>query len=206
MSRTYAHRPAWVQKYDNESSIPTAVRHDHRNGECVVETFEYARADAGGAYKHWRHSRNCKKREVVTHYCTRKNPEYRGSYPPNRYSLMCWSSSYDYLDGAFTSVRCAGHEKLVMHDEIPCSCDLPRPAVPTCTVDWTWRYYHMVTKIYGDHVPSDRATAEWYGPERVRVRDELRKARALYRADPDDDFDFDFPNPQHKHRSSYSYW
>lgn len=41
MSRTYAHRPAWVQKHD--PSMPTRVTHNHTRGECRVESFEAER-------------------------------------------------------------------------------------------------------------------------------------------------------------------
>lgn len=54
MSRTDAHRPAWVQKFD--PSMPAVIEHDHRRGECRVESFDEARDYATSrTHPRWRY-------------------------------------------------------------------------------------------------------------------------------------------------------
>lgn len=54
MSRTDAHRPAWVQKFD--PAMPAVVEHDHRRGECRVETLDEARDYATSrTHPRWRY-------------------------------------------------------------------------------------------------------------------------------------------------------
>lgn len=202
MSRTDKDRPSYVKRFDE--TLGSYVQHNHRSGECRVETFDQARAWAGGYRGSWRHYRRCKKREVVTYLCTPQNPEERHS-PGSYRRVKCWSrqwvgsSTYDW---GYVKLQCPGHRKQVIHPEIPCSCDEPRPEPPTC--DWAtgsaagyawWR--HGVPKWYIDN--------NWNNPERVRERDDLREAVKLANAGELDD-DFDFPNFQHGQRAGWHWY
>lgn len=196
MSRTDKDRPTWVVRYTENYPI----EHDHRSGECRVSTFEDERLSRHGHIRApYQHNKVCKKREVVEYFCTRANPEKR----PNTFFSIHHTYVYCYstviVADTLTRLGCAGHIRVIMHDEIPCSCD-NKIELPTCEPGW------------GDHRPWYWSGAPaWYcravftQPERARERTELRDAVKLANAGELDE-GFDFENRQHRHGAVWTWW
>lgn len=197
MSRTDKDRPYAVRLRDETDG--SYIDHDHRNGECIVEP------DSIRYLEFRRRQHNCNKRLIGEWFCTKKNPV---RLPYNRaffifFTRECWAS-WRSADGHWLSRQCVGHRDVSYEPEIPCKCD-NYPPMATC--DYTVPDPHYigyrecgVPKWFIDHT--------WNNPERVRERDELKKAVALYNGGDweDEDFDFDFPNHQHRHGAGWYYW
>jgi hypothetical protein len=196
MSRTDKDRPYVVRLRDDTDG--SFIDHDHRNGECIVES-ESAR---------WlelrRRRHNCNKRLVGTWFCSKKNPVGR-RYVWDPSDRGCWAR-WRSVDGFWLSTQCDGHYISSYFPEIPCKCD-DWPPMPTCYPTMTRANKQRWYRTGG--VPKWFRDSTWQNPERVRERDELKKATALYNGggwDDEDDFDFDFPNYGHRHRSAWWYW
>ena len=209
MSRTDKDRPYRVQIMDETDG--SYIDHDHRLGYCSTPPN----------YMTWRELRqeyepnhNCNKVLRGVLYCSKKRPLTRNyrvtnayfAYARNYWEKKCWSSWLAIDENGDTyheRIQCEGHQVLTREPDNPCICDdfEPYPLCGFALPDGTRpRYYSRpAPKWYRDHI--------WYNPERVRERDELRKAAALYNAGgwEDEDFDFDFPNNHHKHMGVW-YW
>lgn len=121
MSKTDKTTPTWVVTMRNG-----VVTHNHRHhalGECVINqpnTPQPAR---------WKHQRVCAKRQQVTTYCTKAEP--------NRVELgwvtsqTCWTMRWNDEEQRRIWTSCSGHTKTVWDDATPCVCD-GFPAQVTC--------------------------------------------------------------------------
>lgn len=161
MSRTDKDQPDWVRNHDNG-----VIDHDHRHGECRVETLEQLRER--NVSRRTRRHRRCRKFVPHTWRCGEDLGYYRHDCPSRRASFA-WDERlerYRYFDGP--PPPCPGHEGTRYDPDVPCSCDaVPEP--PPCTVAWTVR-----TRYYTTSTPPpgwERETL--YGPQRVAVRDVL---------------------------------
>jgi hypothetical protein len=202
MSHTDKDRPEWVIRHTENFPI----RHNHERGECITSTIEYARNEAAGLYKGYRHT--CKKRIVHEYYCTKDNPyhisHYRwrngGFWKPSGENI-CWGEwevpvGYPSSRQGTRTKRngCLGpHKRWTFHEEIPCTCD-DWPASPTCSPEWYgaesgWHYPNIALR--------NKNKTEWahvlhHRPERRRERDELRTMAKEYNANLDlEDWDFE---------------
>lgn len=204
MSRTDKDRPYFIKVKDE--TLGAFIRHDHRDGYCVVYDGPWwgCRRVSIADRRH-----DCKKRLEGAWYCNRKTAvrRYRRDWMTGNIIMEgCWKAIQDddgeIIPGAYEP--CHGHRYVSVERWIPCICD-DFPPVPNCgyelpsstATEW---YNRPAPKWYRDHT--------WQNPERVRERDELRKAAALYNAggyDEDEEFDFDFPNFHHRHMSKW-YW
>lgn len=205
MSRTDKDRPWRVQQFD--PSLGSYIEHDHRFGECRVETPDNLYRSSWRFGRH--HYRNCSKILRGVSYCTKKNPHTRDDIFNWCYNTLtgraCWTYLYDPNTREYIKTQCQGRKEYGRDESIPCVCD-DFPEYPTCDVRTSgphggyWRWQSGVPKWYTDH--------HWNNPERVRERDELKKAAALYNAggwDEDDEFEFDFPNYQHRRSAAWHY-
>jgi hypothetical protein len=211
VSKTDKDRPDWVIRHTE--GFP--LSHDHRHGECVIETLEYARNyNAGSNRPTWRHKRSPKHGHYEEYYCTRKDPfvkttwSYRWLHAaePVRYNLKneatCWAFWRDYDPESptyheYRSTQCVGpHRRWIEHENVDCEvCAVERP---TCDPSWYgevigWRYW----TAYGTR---NKSLSEWckmefHGPERRRERDSLREDLKAYNAG-DELADWDFENRQ----------
>jgi hypothetical protein len=179
-----------------DETLGSRIRHDHRTGECII-------GDGPWWIVNRKHRHNCNKRVTGTWFCTKKNPDPYRDYKPHWLVHGCWEAWRDVNTGELVRTQCKGHRVYSYEPENHCVCD-EWPPVPTCDyelADWAephW-YSRPGPKWYRDHI--------WQNPERVRERDELRKAAAIYNGGDwdDEDFDFDFPNHNHRHQSKW-YW
>lgn len=186
MSDTDKDKPAWLRDLDHGR-----IDHDHRDGECRIETLQVARA-ARYTQSRWVHALTCAKYEWDVWVCEKQTRE------PG-----CWQTEQvrEWVDGIYIVVwwratRCRGHRLRTFYPERSCSCD-ELPEAPTCTAERVYR-------TYGGRqtAPRDYRRDLWFGPERARERDDLRGAAREYNAYGEVD-DFDFPNPQARHQASW---
>jgi hypothetical protein len=205
MSRTDAHRPAWVQQFD--PTVPSSIHHDHADGRCVEETLEYARWYAGTRAGRNHH---CKKWEWITEECphnrkrdyVRESPcavirrQWSGYYWRRRVAVPTWEPPFE--------IKPHEHRVRIVHEDWPCDCD-DFPETPTCDLHFDMRYSHYASTYYGDSIPAWYLNATWHGPERRRERDDLRMLAREYNAHGDLE-DGDFDCPQARHRAGWSWW
>lgn len=213
MSKTDKDRPDWVIRH--VEGFP--IDHDHRNGRCVEETIEYARAVNSGSYKrNWKH--NCLKRVKTEYYCTKDAP-----YKPYRTwrkgsntteETVCWNeweiptawvgARYPGNRNGFLHrtkhTECVGpHTRYVFYDEIPCACN-GWPPVPTCDPSWhgvgmDLRYFHMPMR---GKSTSAYCRSYYHKPERRRERDAAQNWVKEFNAGAEFE-DWDFDNRQGRH-------
>lgn len=208
MSRTDKDRPYRVKLSDE--TLGSYIDHDHTRGYCEVAPANTSWHDIVNSRNH-----NCNKVLRGVLYCAKKSTLKVGQRlgGPGWWiynSRDCWRSYRAWegdpytSDSYWVSTQCEGHLVVDRDTSIPCVCDEWGP-YPRCDRELpeqnAVRYYRRggAPKWFNDHV--------WQNPERVRERDELKKAAALYNAgDWDDEFDFDFPNYQHRRNASWYYW
>lgn len=205
MSRTDKDRPYRIKVTDE--TLGSYVRHDHTRGYCEIAPKGETRWSIRGRYNH-----NCNKVLRGTLYCTKQNPlstrQYIGYYygsPTCWRSYAVWEGKKYFSNWHWESVQCEGHSVVTRDTQIPCKCD-DWPPMAMC--DYTVPDPYYISYREGG-VPKWYVDRHWNNPERVRTRDELKKAAALYNGgewDDEDDFDFDFPNYQHRHRAGWHYW
>lgn len=202
MSKTDKDRPDWVIRHSE--GFP--IEHDHRNGVCVIETFDYSKGVAAGNHKGHSH-KNCPKYTEEHYTCTKQDPVrhkyWGGFFRTNEardqwLSKSCWESWISYVTSSWMTTECLGHMRWIYDADTYCAyCD-NEPKRPTCTPSWYgsavgYRYW----TAYGTR---NKPTTEWcklefHGPERRRKRDTLREDLKAYNAGEELD-DWDFENRQ----------
>jgi hypothetical protein len=210
MSRTDKDRPYAVQIQDK--TLGSLIEHDHRRGECVV-SYD---STWWSVYRSRKHKCNKVLRGVM--YCSKDRPLYPGdrlgdrpSYSYHRlfdpkcwHSFLAWTGEPIASERRWVSTQCEGHIVHGTDDRIACICD-DFPPLPTCFPALPEEHRR---NLYRRGVPKPYIDADWNNPERVRERDELKKAAALYNGGgwDEDEFDFDFPNEQHRRRAAWHYY
>lgn len=213
MSRTDAHRPGWVQQFDPD--VPASIRHDHRSGRCVEETFEYARWNATQRFGGGRHYYGrCDKYEAYAYEC----PQDHEAVPTRTGCYTVWSAynswqsamrDYERDKYWFYSAprwRFPEHEhtRYKFHADWSCETCVAQPEVPTCDLYFDRGYGWQVSKVYGDHPNREDRRLYYNGPERRRVRDVLHGAARDWNANGDTDVEPD--TRQHRHSVAWLMW
>jgi hypothetical protein len=202
MARTDKDRPWWVVQHQENNPI----KHDHRHGECVEETFETSRGYAHNRHRYG-HCKNCRKYTTIEYTCTKAEP-YRGRYGYG--TQTCWvrvctcpipDSWKSELHGCENRewTGCIGHTRRDFDASIPCVCD-DFPPDPTCCRSYTYDYPWT-----RGGAPSSYVHVVWTGPERARERDGLRALAKEFNATGGIEDD-DFPNNQHRHGAAWMWW
>lgn len=180
MSRTDAHAPVWVHDF-----FGGVVRHDHARGVCIEETLERARLEANSRWKRYTHDARCPRVSYTQEYCDQTRLGYK-----------CWNV-------VVGSDVCGGHNVRHYDKSVGCQvCDTV-PVEPTCDRQVPGRYYHRLTNLYGQHVPSDVVNL-YERVDRQRTRAALHDAARDWNANGDTDVEP--PTDQHRHAASWYYW
>lgn len=205
MSHTDAHRPGWLQYFDD--AVPVRVAHDHRDGRCVEETLEYARWQRTRPHRHY--WRNCAKYEAIVEECPHVKKLHRVYESPCDRIARHWRmwvaanpTINERLDYPFIFPK-HEHTSHVKHDNWPCSCDND-PERPTCYRRYACGYFYYASKVYGDHPNHEDRRLYYHGPERRRTRDSLRDAARDWNANGDTDVEPD--TRQHRHSVAWLLW
>lgn len=172
MSDTDKDDPYWVQNY-----YIGAINHDHRAGQCRVETLADARqANTSRARYYSRHLDDCTRRVTETTWCSRHDRD-----------RFCYLWVFDGYDGdcrVYWWKTCEGHTRTFLDHTLPCTCP-PLPVRPTCTVAWRLHFRWFVST----NPPKEWMQAVVYGPARRAVRDTLRDEARAWNAGADVDED-----------------
>lgn len=180
MSHTDKDAPAWVRNAENG-----VIRHDHRHGVCVAETFDDARAYAGG-FSRWGHHRVCRKYVEEFHTCTKAEPERPRSYFSRYFGYgvaedkICWNRWFDRELHVHRSTQCLGHYTRRYDADAECVCDTWSER-PTCTFEYTVKHRYYTTST----PDPDWERRVHYGPRRRAARDTLRELTKEYNAGSD---------------------
>lgn len=195
MSKTDKTDPAWLQEY-----LYGRVKHDHRSGVCLEETFEAARPSSGPWRAGRHHWRNCPKREVIAIDCPCDNTCWHWVRAQAQQILVRGPWGWERRP-----VNCPPHrhERVVVHTDVPCVfCD-NKLAVPTCTRDIPMGYIAKVRRLYGDG-PDREFRNKWEAAARRAARDTLRCAARDYNTNGDTDVE---PEPvRHRHAAHWAWW
>lgn len=208
MSNTDKDRPYWVRVRDFG-----IIKHDHRHGECVIES----RDSRGTSWREFNgsHRRHCAKRSVVIEHCTKAEPfvshRYAWRYGYDWNVQTCWTwvctcpipETWRTEPHGCTSrerVGCVGHRRTLWDNSTPCVCDDVVRETCTFTEPDSWRY----SCFGGGGVPSEYVAAVYHRPERQRERRVLRDALRSFNAGEDLE-DFDFVNRQGRSSARWLY-
>lgn len=213
MSRTDAHRPGWLQYFDD--TVPVRVSHDHRLGNCVPETLEYARWNATQRFAGLRHlPSRCSKYEAYAYPC----PQDRDATPSAGGCYTVWSAydSWRYAVHEHESVRYPWwtkprwrfpeheHTSYKHFPDRYCEGCASQPEHPTCVRQYACRYPYYASKVYGVRPSREDRRLYYNGPERRRTRDVLRDAARDWNANGDTDIELD--TRQHRHSVAWLLW
>lgn len=181
------------------------IEHDHRHGECVIETLDEAKRGFVGRHNHYA---RCKKRSRVEIACpgagyTRDDcstamTEWLALDIYARLELRIWDAK------RYTcTTRKTPHWKYVYDETIYCpGCeDIEARRNPTC--DYSIPYGR--SRYFRSPPPSWYINHVWTGPERVRERDKLNDLRREYNAHGELE-DGDFENRQTRHSARWLWW
>ena len=220
MSRTDKDRPYRLREYDDGY-----IDHDHRSGECRVESREQALMPT---WRHMtRHYRNCKKYEIVAkpcrgavlsdiivgrwgagykrgacgHACRSLETKRMHVSDPTTYWLERVRFFNRYGNDRVRFFCAEGvHDERVYHADWPCVCD-DTPPGSTCD-------YRLSRADGGGYciggVPTWYCRETYHRPQRREMRDVLNSARRDYNANGDTDIE---PvNRQARNSAHWSWW
>lgn len=216
MAHTDKDRPFWVIRHVENFKID----HDHRRGECVLETLEHARAYAAGSVRPtWRHNRSAIHGHYEEYRCTKDDPFVKNTWPyrwlrmsqdgTTRYAVIqnlrmeqtCWATWFDHDPDSptyheYRSTQCVTvHRRWIENENVECEvCSIEHP---TCDPAWygvDTGYRYSSVHLKGVRM-TERCHTEWHRPERLRERDTLRVQVKTWNAG-DELEDWDFENRQ----------